>query len=72
MNLTCTEANLAIQCTTATGEVGDFLFVPGSKPRQAVSPVFPHLSLLYEWCKAHDWEFIPHSNHPVGTYRRHT
>jgi hypothetical protein len=69
MNSVIREANLAIQCTAPGGEQGTFLFLPRNQERVLVSPVFPGMPQLVEWCRKHGWKHV-HGSHPVGTYQQ--
>lgn len=65
-------AALCIQCTDeVSGKEGSFLAEPVTRARRAISPVFPCLTGLYEWCKANGWKSAPYSTEfPVGLYHK--
>ena len=63
-------AFLKIQCREPkTNSVGDFIC--DMETREAVSPVFPDLVLMFEWLKENRWIRQPHEkNHPCGVYSK--
>lgn len=68
---TTRKAALAIQCTASNGDTGSFLFVPGSEPMEAISPVCKDLVELFKWTKRNGWEGLPFDHHwPVGLYEQ--
>lgn len=63
-------ANLAIQCTASTGQVGTFLFMgEDHRTGRLVSPVCTDLVALLNWSVDNDWTGMPwRQERPVGQY----
>lgn len=62
MNASLCKAHCATQCThPETQLTGCWLFTGNDhrKPGTAVSPVFPDLAYLFQWCNKEGWKEVP-------------
>ena len=61
--------HIAIQCAAANGTTGSFLFIPGTMPREPLSPVFGSLAAIYPWLDANGWIALPYDPAaPTGAF----
>lgn len=57
-----TTARLATQCRYDDNTMGNFLYLDNVWTGPRVSPCFPSLIDLFDWCRAEGWKEVP------GTY----